>query len=49
MRMMFGVAIIAVAVFPVAAANEPIPWAYAIPSAPPAGTPPAAQPRPTPA
>jgi cytochrome c553 len=46
MKNMFSVVIIAVAavlasgVF--AASNEPIPWAYAIPPAPPAGTPPAA-------
>jgi cytochrome c553 len=43
---MFSVVIIAVAAVSTvgvfAASNEPIPWAYAIPSAPPAGTPPAA-------
>jgi cytochrome c553 len=43
MRIMFSVAIIAVAVFPVVAADGPLPWAYAIPPAAPAGTPPAAQ------
>jgi len=42
MRIMFGVAIVAVAVFSAVAANEPIPWAYAIPPAAPSGTPPAA-------
>ena len=46
MRTMFSVVIIAVAAVSTvgvfAASNEPIPWAYAIPSAPPAGTPPAA-------
>jgi cytochrome c553 len=43
MRNLFGVLILAVAVFPVSAADGPIPWAYAIPPAPPAGSPPAAQ------
>lgn len=38
MRGLFGVLIIAVAAFPAMAADEPIPWAYAIPPAPPAGT-----------
>ena len=42
MRIIFGVAIVAVAVFSAVAANEPIPWAYAIPPAAPSGTPPAA-------
>jgi cytochrome c553 len=46
MRTMFSVVIIAAAaVFAAgifAASTEPIPWAYAIPPAPPAGTPPAA-------
>jgi len=46
MRTRFGVLIIAVAsAFPAgvsAASDAPIPWAYAIPAAPPAGTPPAA-------
>jgi cytochrome c553 len=42
MRNLFGVLILAVAVFPVSAADGPIPWAYAIPPASPAGTPPAA-------
>ncbi len=42
MRNLFGVLIFAVAVFPVSAADGPIPWAYAIPPAPPAGSPPAA-------
>ena len=42
MRIMIGVAIIAVAAFQASAADEPIPWAYAIPPAPPAGSPPAA-------
>src|SRR6202161_1256816 len=42
MRNLFGVLILAVAVFPVSAADGPIPWAYAIPPAPPAGTPAAA-------
>jgi cytochrome c553 len=35
---MLWLLIIAVAVFPAIAADEPVPWAYAIPSAPPAGT-----------
>jgi cytochrome c553 len=44
MRILFGVAIVAVAVFPVVAASDgPIPWAYAIPPAAPAGAPTAAQ------
>jgi cytochrome c553 len=42
MRMPLRLAITAAVVFPVAAANEPIPWAYAIPPAPPAGSAPAA-------
>lgn len=42
MRILFGVAIVAVAVFSAVAADGPIPWAYAIPPAPPSGTPPAA-------
>jgi cytochrome c553 len=46
MKSMFSVVIIAVAAVSTvgvfAASNEPIPWAYAIPPAPPAGTPPAA-------
>jgi cytochrome c553 len=46
MKSLFGVVIVAVAAaFAVgvfAATNEPIPWAYAIPPAPPAGSPPAA-------
>jgi cytochrome c553 len=46
MKSMFGVVIVAVAAaFAVgvfAATKEPIPWAYAIPPAPPAGSPPAA-------
>jgi cytochrome c553 len=46
MKSTFGVVIIAAAaVFAAAifaASNEPIPWAYAIPPAPPAGTPPVA-------
>jgi len=42
MKNLFGVLILAVAVFPVSAADGPIPWAYAIPPAPPAGTPAAA-------
>ena len=42
MRNLFGVLILAVAVFPLSAADGPIPWAYAIPPAPPAGTPAAA-------
>jgi cytochrome c553 len=46
MKILFSAAIIAVFVFPVVAADEPIPWAYAIPPAAPAGTapPPAAAP-----
>jgi cytochrome c553 len=43
MKTIAGAVVIALAVFPAIAANEPIPWAYAIPPAPPAGTPPAAQ------
>jgi len=43
MKSMFSVVIIAAAaVFAFAASTEPIPWAYAIPPAPPAGTPAAA-------
>jgi cytochrome c553 len=42
MRNFLGVLILAVAVFPVSAADGPIPWAYAIPPAPPAGAPAAA-------
>jgi cytochrome c553 len=45
MRTMFSVVIMIAAAFAAglfAASNEPIPWAYAIPPAPPAGTPPAA-------
>ena len=42
MKTIAGAVVIALAVFPAIAANEPIPWAYAIPPAPPAGTPPAA-------
>ncbi len=45
MRTMFSVVIMIAAAMAVglfAASNEPIPWAYAIPSAPPAGTPPTA-------
>ena len=38
MRNFIGVLILAGAVFPVSAADGPIPWAYAIPPAPPAGT-----------
>jgi cytochrome c553 len=42
MRTVFSAAIIAAAaVFAFAASTEPIPWAYAIPAAPPAGAPPA--------
>ncbi len=38
----FGILILAVAVIPASAADGPVPWAYAIPSAPPAAaTPPA--------
>lgn len=36
MRIRCGFAILAIAVFPVVAANEPVPWAYAIPPAAPA-------------
>ena len=43
MRSMLGFVIIAVAIFPAIAADGPVPWAYAIPPAPPSGTPPAAQ------
>jgi cytochrome c553 len=43
MRSMLGFVVIAVAIFPAVAADGPIPWAYAIPPAPPSGTPPAAQ------
>jgi cytochrome c553 len=45
MRTVLSVMIMIAAVFAAgifAASNEPIPWAYAIPPAPPAGTPPAA-------
>jgi cytochrome c553 len=42
MKTMFGALIMAVAVFPAVAADGPIPWAYAIPPAPPTGAPPAA-------
>ncbi len=42
MKSIFGALIIAVAAFPAVAADGPIPWAYAIPPAPPAGAPPAA-------
>ena len=42
MRMTLRLAMVAAVVFPVVAANEPIPWAYAIPPAPPAGSAPAA-------
>ena len=42
MRNLFGIFILAVAVIPGSAADGPIPWAYAIPSAPPAGAPAAA-------
>jgi cytochrome c553 len=48
MKSTFAVVILAVAVFPVIAADGPIPWAYAIPPAPPAGTPPAAPATPDP-
>ncbi|HTC37179.1 MAG TPA: c-type cytochrome [Bryobacteraceae bacterium] len=42
MRTVFSAAIVAAAaVFAFAASTEPIPWAYAIPPAPPAGAPPA--------
>jgi cytochrome c553 len=42
-RTSFGILIVAVAAaLAVAASTEPIPWAYAIPAAPPAGAPPAA-------
>ncbi len=45
MRITLRLAFIAAVVFPVIAANEPIPWAYAIPAAAPAGgAPPAAAP-----
>lgn len=53
MKSTFGVVIIAAAAVLAAtifaASTEPIPWAYAIPAAPPAGAPPATRPRPTPA
>jgi cytochrome c553 len=39
MRIMFGAAIIAVAIFPAVAADGPVPWAYAIPPATPAAAP----------
>ncbi len=42
MKNLFGILMLATAVIPVSAADGPIPWAYAIPSAPPAGTPAAA-------
>jgi cytochrome c553 len=42
MKSIFAVVILAVAALPVIAADGPIPWAYAIPPAPPAGAPPAA-------
>ena len=38
MKILFGAAIIAVFGFPAVAADEPVPWAYAIPPAAPAGT-----------
>ena len=42
MKTIFSVGIVAAAaVFAFAASTDPIPWAYAIPAAPPAGTPPA--------
>ncbi len=41
MKTMLSVGIIAAAVCAFAASTEPIPWAYAIPPAPPAGAPPA--------
>jgi cytochrome c553 len=40
MRTLFGILILAIAAFPASTADGPIPWAYAIPPAPPAGTPP---------
>jgi cytochrome c553 len=46
MKTMLGVLIVAIALFPASAADGPVPWAYAIPPAPPAGAPPAAQPAP---
>jgi cytochrome c553 len=42
MKTTFGALIIAFVAFPAVAADGPIPWAYAIPPAPPAGAPPAA-------
>jgi cytochrome c553 len=42
MRTLFGILILAIAAFPATTADGPIPWAYAIPPAPPAGSPPAA-------
>jgi cytochrome c553 len=42
MKNLFGILILAVAVIPASAADAPVPWAYAIPAAPPAAaTPPA--------
>lgn len=46
MKHLFGILILAIAAFPASTADGPIRWAYAIPPAPPAGTPPAAQPAP---
>jgi cytochrome c553 len=42
MKKLIGFLIFAVVVIPLAAADGPVPWAYAIPPASPAGTPPAA-------
>jgi cytochrome c553 len=46
MRNLLGVLILAVAVFPMSAADGPIPWAYGISPAPPAGAPAATPPAP---
>jgi len=46
MRTVFGILIVALAAYPANTADGPIPWAYAIPPAPPAGAAPAAQPAP---
>lgn len=46
MRTLFGILILTIAAYPASTADGPIPWAYAIPPAPAAGAPPAAQPAP---
>ena len=46
MRTVFGILVFALAAFPASTDDGPIPWAYAIPPAPPAGSPPATPPAP---